>query len=641
MEMTTASGLRRAARTRIWLCATSLLLTAASCYSQEGECRAGALDCFPYRDTRVVLVYSTLYETVTLPSNATANHIEVLEARIEDAGIGIPELFPSLADDRAIVIQLRQDGAAPGDPAPALERLDRVIADFNSEYFAGQQEQVVAGRNAVGNPVYSSDGANFVMVNEVIVQFVPGSNETERLALLRMYEAEITQDHSDHNWYLVTIRGLNAREALGVSNTIHYEAIVEFAQPGFVELIPRLPGDGGASAPLPTCPATLPGLSIDPLFAQQWYLNNNGSGGTQFADVNAVKAWQITTGDQSTVIAIIDDGVAQDHVDLATKFVAGYDAYGGDNDPTPNPWDGHGTAVAGIAAAVTGNPFGIKGIGSDVAIMAVRVYAYATKGAYGADMPHPVIKAGIETAADNAHVLNNSWVRSESMVSNLAIESAIDYALNKGRVVVFAVGNEGGAVRYPAKLANTFDVTGKPRAIIAVGATDPNDQALSWSNSGGGLVTVVAPGLELVTTDIMGTTVNGPNGYTGINGYCAGDYAVFSGTSAAAPLVSGTAALILSKTPGLLPQAVRDRLENTAVDLVPAGYDDKTGHGRIDACLALQGTNCNRAEPPEPPVDRTPSPPSSLTVDPTIVIVGVSIFLIVFLAYLFRKWWPD
>jgi subtilisin family serine protease len=286
------------------------------------------------------------------------------------------------------------------------------------------------------------------------------------------------------------------------------------------------------------------------------------------------------------------------HPDLQGKLISGWDAYSGDNDPSPQYWDGHGTAVAGVAAAVTGNAHGIKGIGADVSIMPVRVYQTPYPNAPDADMPHVAIKAGIETAAEAAEILNNSWVKSQSMLANNAIEAGIDYALGLGRVVIFAVGNEGKSVRYPALLSTSVASGGEPRPIVAVGATDSDDQATSWTNFGDDRVSVVAPGLDILTTDISGSS-----------GYCQTDYVIFSGTSAAAPLVAGTAALVVSNEPTLSPNAVRERLQSTTNSMV---YEQKTGHGRIDACRALLGTDsdCERLQEP-----RTPRPPGELHIN--------------------------
>jgi thermitase len=571
-------SLRHAAGTSLVL---SMLATAV--YAQE-ECPAGAEDCYPYRSTRIDLRPSTAYETVTLPRDATDEDIEALRFLLEEGGVGEAHGFGSLADAPAILIRFRDtiDNEAP--ELAARERVEDIVTAFNRERFAGRGEQAVTGLNPLGNPVYASGDADFIMVNEFVIQFTATSSEAERREVLERHGAEVIADHGARNWYVVTFTRLTAREALRASNTIHYEELVEFAEPNFVSLMPR----PGAAAPPPICPApgALPLGPVDPLFVEQWYLDNDGSGGgTPFADINATRAWQVTTGSDTVVIAVVDDGVSRNHVDLGAKMVSGFDAYGGDG--TPNPWDGHGTAVAGIAAAVTGNPYGIKGIGADVLIMPVRVMQFFSADHYVAHVRHDFVRAGIEAAADRAQVLNNSWALSESP-QNSTIESGIDYALGRGRVLVFAAGNQGSAVRYPARLSISTDESGRSRPIIAVGATDRNDVVVDWSNYGDDRVTVVAPGLGLITTDMMET-----DGDT--RGYCLGDYVIFSGTSAAAPLVSGTAALMLSADPTLSPTEVRARLESTAQSIgSSAGYDQRTGHGRIDACRALDGADCRR-----------------------------------------------
>lgn len=547
------------------------------------DCPPNAADCYPYGDTRIELEYSPLYETVTLPANAATHDVEALRAGIEEAGLGTTEQFPSLSEQGTIVVRFADTEQALRDPAALRRRLEHIVAEFNRQRDGGRWVAAVTGRHPAGNPVYSKGDAHFVLVNEVIVQFIADAPRADRLVFFRQYGAEILTDRDRRNWYVVRFTGRDARDALRTANAMHSEQIVEFAQPNFVELMAKGPREGSASAPSPKCPDMREG-ALDPLFADQWYLENRRIDGRPFADVNAMRAWQVTTGRRSVVVAVIDDGVAADHDDLEGKLVSGYDAYDQDGDPSPHPWDGHGTAVAGIVAAVAGNRHGIKGMAPNVTVAAVRVYAYPSDIAYDADMSHAVIKDGIESAADLADVLNNSWTKSQGIASNNAIESAIDYALRKGRVVVFAAGNQGSAVRYPALLSRSANAVNQPRPVIAVGATDKYDQWVDWSNFGAHRIDVVAPGLDLVTTDAAG-----------VDGFCAGDYVTFSGTSASAALVSGTAALMLSSNPTLSPSAVRERVRASAVDLgLSTGYDQRTGHGRIDACRALSGADCER-----------------------------------------------
>jgi subtilisin family serine protease len=314
------------------------------------------------------------------------------------------------------------------------------------------------------------------------------------------------------------------------------------------------------------------------LYARQWYLNNTGSTGVADADIDAPGAWDVHKGLPSVIIAIIDEGVDINHNDLKDKIVTPYDAVDGDNDQQPNPWNGHGTSCAGIAAAVTNNSLGIAGIGWNVKIMPVRI-AYSSGAREPWITTDAIIEDGIRTAVDRgAHVLSNSWGGGSD---SEMIDSAIDYAIANNRVPVFAAGNESGAVCYPANLS-------KKKVIIAVSASNEWDQFKTklsldkedwWGSNFGPEVTVSAPGVHICTTDISGG-----------GGYGAGDYIEnFNGTSSATPLVAGTAALVVSKNPGWTPDQVRNQLQNTADDKGTAGFDDRFGYGRVNACKALGG----------------------------------------------------
>ena len=155
--------------------------------------------------------------------------------------------------------------------------------------------------------------------------------------------------------------------------------------------------------------------------------------------------------------------------------------------------------------------------------------------------------------------------------------------------MVIATGNDGAEIAFPAKLAGSMPV-------IAVGATDTFDKikmragTSDWGSNHGPEISIVAPGIEIVTTDRVGT-----------RGFCNGDYVRFLGTSAATPIVAGAAALMQSQflalgLPPLSPQDLKVRLQQTATDLAPAGFDNFAGYGRVDACKALKEGTCGTGE---------------------------------------------
>jgi len=227
----------------------------------------------------------------------------------------------------------------------------------------------------------------------------------------------------------------------------------------------------------------------DPYFGKQWGLDNDGQeykeslSGTVDADIDAPEAWDITTGNPDVKIAILDSGIDQDHDDLASKIVDNVDFTGSAVDDRY----GHGTHVAGIAAADTNNTQGVAGVGYNSSLLNVKVLNDQGSGYYS------WIANGIVWAADNgAKVINMSlggYRRSRTL------ESAVNYAWNKGVVLAAAAGNDDTSRKlYPAAYTN----------CIAVAATDDDDQRVDepgwWASNYGDWVDVAAPGLYIYST---------------------------------------------------------------------------------------------------------------------------------------------
>lgn len=309
----------------------------------------------------------------------------------------------------------------------------------------------------------------------------------------------------------------------------------------------------------------------DTYFAEyQYNLRNRGGvldigGGLRFpltagADIKAVPAWDEAKGDPEVVIAVLDTGVDQGHVDLSGKVVSsGRDFVNEDSDAYDDHW--HGTHVAGIAAADTGNGAGIAGVAQRCRILPVKVVDETGNGFYSWMID------GIIWAADQgADVINISL---GGDVPDPSLEDACRYAHDHGAVVVAAAGNESGRVLYPA----AYD-----ESVLAVAATDYNDAVTSFS-SFGPEVDVAAPGAW-----ILGPV---PLAYVGPEEL---PYVFASGTSAAAPQVAGLAALIRSLKPELAPDQIMWIIRYTADDInltTFPGRDDHAGFGRINMERAL------------------------------------------------------
>lgn len=301
----------------------------------------------------------------------------------------------------------------------------------------------------------------------------------------------------------------------------------------------------------------------DPSFgSDQWYLRH----------VNAPDGWTVSEGSTSIVIAIVDSGIDLNHPDLAQKILPGMNAL--DPQASVQDYDGHGTNVAGLAAAITDNGIGIAGLDWNAPILPVKVLDPLGGGDDG------TIAQGIDWAANHgARVINLSL---GAAGDSSTLERALSYARQKNAVVVAAAGNDymnGDPVDFPGASPNA----------IAVGAIDDSDAHASYSETGD-YIAVVAPG-----GDPSGMFDANPNHYI-YSTYPQrfGSYEQLAGTSESTPLVSGLAALILSVNPALTPDQVGQMIESTADHLGPPGRRNVTfGYGRIDVATALRAAQAS------------------------------------------------
>lgn len=285
----------------------------------------------------------------------------------------------------------------------------------------------------------------------------------------------------------------------------------------------------------------------DPSYGSQWGLNN-----AQDHDIDAPEAWDIHTGGSGVTIAVIDTGVDLDHPDLQEKIVAGKDFVNNDN--LADDDNGHGTHVAGIAAASGNNGIGIAGVSWGAKVMPLKVLDSAGNGnIYN-------LALAIRYAADNGAKVINMSLGASCSLDWSSVEDEINYARGKGVLLVAAAGNSGSTpVLCPGGL----------NGVVAVGATDSGDSRAYYSNYGAAL-DVAAPGSGIYST------------------YYGGGYTTFSGTSMASPHVAGLAALVRSYAPGMTASEVQTLIEQTADDLGSAGWDQYYGYGRINARRALE-----------------------------------------------------
>lgn len=330
----------------------------------------------------------------------------------------------------------------------------------------------------------------------------------------------------------------------------------------------------------------------DPYFDDQWHLYNSGqTSGVAGEDANVMGVWDSFNG-SGVVISVIDDGVEHSHPDLSDNYVSvhSYDWCGDDSDPNPNSSDGHGTAVAGVAAGTGNNSIGVTGAAFGASIAGHRLIACGFSDSTGAD--------ALSYHNGGIDIYSNSWGPFDSgnildgpgPITIAAIEDSIyNGRSGLGNIYTWAAGNG-----LDADDNSNYDGYSNSRYSIAVAAiTHYGEQ--SWYSEPGANILVTAhsnggsPTYEgITTTDITGT-----------GGYDGGDVTHdFGGTSSATPLVSGVIALVLEANPDLTWRDVQNILvhssrKNDANDsswnVNGAGHDvsHKFGFGAVDAGAAV------------------------------------------------------
>jgi subtilisin family serine protease len=281
------------------------------------------------------------------------------------------------------------------------------------------------------------------------------------------------------------------------------------------------------------------GTPSDPSYSLQWHHQT----------IDSQPAWDITQGNDSIIVAVLDTGVNGSLSEFSGRIVSGYDY--ANNDSNPSDDHGHGTAVAGVIAANANNGVLVAGVDWRCRLMPVKVLDSSNWGYYS------WWASGVNYARNNgARVINLS---AGGTGSSTALTSAINNAISAGVVFVTVTQNDGvGSVSYPGSL---------PQAIT-VGATERNDAKTSFSNWGP-QIDIVAPGRDIYT----------------VNRY--GNLDWWWGTSFAAPQVAGAAALLLSLNRDLDQNSIADYLVAGAEDGVGdsqdvVGFDNYYGWGRLN-----------------------------------------------------------
>ncbi len=369
----------------------------------------------------------------------------------------------------------------------------------------------------------------------ILVKFLPGVSETAA-------QAKLTKRGSSQLDEITQIKVKKVK----VPNGMEPEDFVQ-------DLIETEPGIEFAEVDAFVEPSLVPD---DFYYPSSWYLQN----------IKTAEAWDITTGSSSVIIAIGDTGVYCAHEDLGGKCVTGTNTYGGSG--TDDVY-GHGTKVAGTAAAVGNNTVGVSGVCWSCKIMPIKI-----AGDNGTTDYYAVANAITYAADHGARVINISYMMSESSSAS----SASQYMQQKKGVVVMSAGNYATNV---TSADNPY--------ILTIGGSTSGDLLESYSNYGS-LVDFVAPGAVY-------TTANG------------GGYTSAQGTSFSAPLTAGAVGLIFSLNPSLTGVQVQNILKANTDDIGDPGYDPIYSWGRLNVYKALLAAGGTSTPPPD---TQAPSVPTGL-----------------------------
>jgi hypothetical protein len=395
-------------------------------------------------------------------------------------------------------------------------------------------------------------GEDRFVKDEVLLEFaIPSASTRQWLRGHRLVQVE-SQFFTLSNSTVVRARITDGRSVRTVLQSFIGDAAVRTAQPNMLFV-----GVQSQSVVAPEAAKLTPAVAAAAAISA-------GGDPAQYvlAKLHLGEAHTLANGDR-VLVAVIDSGIDMDHPDLVGAFAGSYDAIG-----KPTPPHLHGTAIAGAIVAHAR----LMGAAPAAKILAIRAFGPVGTKAEATGM---AVRKGVEYAAvQHARIINMSFAGP----NDPGLAGVLQSAKAKGAVLVAASGNFGpkSPPQYPA-----FDPN-----VIAVSATDADDKLFAASNIGPHIA-VAAPGVDILLPSP------------------GGGYQLISGTSFSAAYVSGVAALLLQRAPGLSPDQVRKILQDTAKDLGPVGKDPEFGFGLVDAYAAIMAVQAPSASAVLPPAGVT------------------------------------
>lgn len=408
------------------------------------------------------------------------------------------------------------------------------------------------GAEFVSPMLLDEGGRPLIVTSDLFVKFREGVPAEQAERILRQASVGTLRQRD-----AARMRGLfrwrsharNGFTVLEQANALAERPEVEYAEPDFIVT-------GGHSL-----------IPEDPAFENSWGLFNTGqiTGAIAGVDMRVPEAWDVTLGDPSVIIVVLDTGVQQDHPDLNQISGRDFTGQGGDGGPF-NACDRHGTPVAGCISARMNNALGTAGVAPGCRVASARFAITNVKSPCDGSFSFQL--SWLVDALDwaqtlGARVTNNSNYFNGSYS---VIEDKYAQTRAAGLVHFASAGNNSAlTVSYPASLPT----------VNAVGAVNSNGEIGWFSNRGD--VNFAAPGVDIYSTD-----------RTGAAGFSTSDYAWMWGTSFASPSAAAVAALVLSVRPELTPDEVEAVLRESATDLGEPGHDSSFGSGMVNAFLAVR-----------------------------------------------------